>query len=603
MSEKKLRKRDEIPQEYKWNLEDMYASDELWEDETKKVSELAADIAGLDGKLSEDAGKLLEFFKKQDELIYYMGRIVVYSNERSHQDTAVSKYQAYVSKAESLSVEVASALSFADPQILQIPQEKLEQFYIAEPQLLHYKRAIDEIMRKKEHTLSQAEENILAQTGEMAAAPENIFSMFNNADMKFPYITDVEGNKIQITHGNFIDFLSSKDRSLRKQVFRAVYDSYKKWSNTVSTMYTSKLKNDVFYARVRKYDSPRAMYLADGDIPESVYDNLIETVHAHLPALHRYMSVRKKLLGVEHLHMYDLFAPIVDNAQTSYTYDEAKELVAKALAPMGEEYVSILKNGMESGWIDVYENENKRSGAYSWGAYGTHPYVLLNYVDNLDSVFTLAHEMGHAMHTYFSNENQSITYAGYLIFVAEVASTCNESLLMHYMLENCEDENEKKYLMAHYLDGFRTTLFRQAQFAEFEHIAHKKVQAGEPVTKEVLNQLWHDLNVQYYGPDMVVDDEISYEWMRIPHFYTPYYVYQYSTGYSAAVAFSSKILNEGKPAVDTYINNFLSGGCSKSPIELLKSAGVDMSTPKPVDEALKVFEQYLEQFEAATSKG
>ena len=602
MNEKKLRKRDEIPQEYKWKLEDMYASDELWEDETKKVSVLAADIAKLDGHLSDDAGKLLDFFKKQDELTYYMGRIVVYSNERSHEDTAVSKYQAYVSKAESLSVEVASALSFADPQILQIPKEKLEQFYTDEPQLLHYKRAIDETMRRKEHTLSQAEENILAQTGEMAAAPENIFSMFNNADIKFPYITDVEGNKIRITHGNFIDFLSSKDRSLRKQVFRGVYDSYKKWSNTVSAMYISKLKNDVFYATVRKYDSPRAMYLADGDIPESVYDNLIGTVHAHLPALHRYMSVRKKLLGVEHLHMYDLFAPIVDNAQTSYTYGQAKELVAKALAPMGEEYVSILKKGMESGWIDVYENENKRSGAYSWGAYGTHPYVLLNYVDNLDSVFTLAHEMGHAMHTYFSNENQSITYAGYLIFVAEVASTCNESLLMHYMLEHCDDENEKKYLMAHYLDGFRTTLFRQAQFAEFEHIAHKKMQAGEPVTKEVLNQLWHDLNVQYYGPDMVVDDEISYEWMRIPHFYTPYYVYQYSTGYSAAVAFSSRILNEGKPAVDTYINNFLSGGCSKSPIDLLKSAGVDMSTPKPVDEALEVFEQYLERFETAADK-
>ena len=525
---------------------------------------------------------------------------MVYANERSHQDTAVSKYQAYVSKAETLTVQASGALAFASPEILQIDDKRLESFYSESNELMHYKRAIDEIMRQKEHTLSAAEENILAQCGEIAAAPENIFSMFNNADIKFPYITDVEGNKIRITHGNFIDFLSSKDRSLRKQVFRGVYDSYKKWSNTVSMMYISKLKNDTFYARVRKYDSARAMYLSDGDIPESVYDNLIETVHAHLPALHRYMALRKKLLGVEHLHMYDLFAPIVDNVQTTYTYDEAKKLVAKALEPMGDEYVSTLKAGMESGWIDVYENENKRSGAYSWGAYGTHPYVLLNYADNLDSVFTLAHEMGHAMHTYYSNEHQSITYAGYLIFVAEVASTCNESLLMHYMLEHCEDENERKYLMTHFLDGFRTTLFRQAQFAEFEHIAHRKMQKGEPVTKDVLNELWYELNVQYYGPDMRVDDEISYEWMRIPHFYTPYYVYQYSTGYSAAVAFSKKILEEGKPAVDKYIGNFLCGGCSKNPIELLKSAGVDMSTPKPVDDALNVFEDYLKQFETAT---
>lgn len=600
MSEKRLQKRDEISDEYKWKLEDMYETDELWEAECEKASQLAEKLSGFKEHLADSAATLLDFFKKQDELSYYLERIVVYANERSHQDTAVSKYQAYVSKAETLTVQASGALAFASPEILQIDDKRLESFYSESNELMHYKRAIDEIMRQKAHTLSAAEENILAQCGEMAAAPENIFSMFNNADIKFPYITDVEGNKIRITHGNFIDFLSSKDRSLRKQVFRGVYDSYKKWSNTVSMMYISKLKNDTFYARVRKYDSARAMYLSGGDIPESVYDNLIETVHAHLPALHRYMALRKKLLGVEHLHMYDLFAPIVDNVQTTYTYDEAKKLVAKALEPMGDEYVSTLKAGMESGWIDVYENENKRSGAYSWGAYGTHPYVLLNYADNLDSVFTLAHEMGHAMHTYYSNEHQSITYAGYLIFVAEVASTCNESLLMHYMLEHCEDENERKYLMTHFLDGFRTTLFRQAQFAEFEHIAHRKMQKGEPVTKDVLNELWYELNVQYYGPDMRVDDEISYEWMRIPHFYTPYYVYQYSTGYSAAVAFSKKILEEGKPAVDKYIGNFLCGGCSKNPIELLKSAGVDMSTPKPVDDALNVFEDYLKQFEAAT---
>lgn len=599
MADTKLRKRSEIPEEYKWKLEDMYATDELWEEEADKLEKLGEEIAQFKGRLSDSADSLLAFMKKKDEISYYAGRVIVYSNQKSHQDTAVTKYQGYVAKAESVVVGVRSAMAFADPEILNISEDIIEQFYKDEPELLKYKRVIDEIQRRKAHTLSEAEEKILAAAGEVTSAPDNIFSMFNNADIKFPYITDVEGNKIQITHGNYIDFLLSTDKSLRKQAFQGVQNTYKKWSNTLAATYIAQLKNDNFYAKIRKYDSPRVMYLADGNIPESVYDNLIETVHAHLPALHKYMSIRKKMLGVESLHMYDLFVPIVDNADTRYTYEEAQELVVKALAPMGEEYVSTLKEGMESGWIDVYENENKRSGAYSWGAYGTHPYVLLNHVDNLDSVFTLAHEMGHAMHTYYSNQTQPITYSDYLIFVAEVASTCNESLLMHYMLENCNDENERKYLTCHYLDSFRTTLFRQAQFAEFEHIAHQKIADGETLTKEDLCQIWYDLNVLYYGPDMTVDEEIRYEWMRIPHFYTPYYVYQYSTGYSAAVAFSKKILDEGQPAVDTYIKNFLSGGSSKDPIELLKSAGVDMSSPEPVDAALKVFEEYLDKFEQA----
>lgn len=599
MADTKLRKRSEIPEEYKWKLEDMYATDELWEEEADKLEKLGEEIAQFKGKLSDSADSLLAFMKKKDEISYYAGRVIVYSNQKSHQDTAVTKYQGYVAKAESVVVGVRSAMAFADPEILNISEDIIEQFYKDEPELLKYKRVIDEIQRRKAHTLSEAEEKILAAAGEVTSAPDNIFSMFNNADIKFPYITDVEGNKIQITHGNYIDFLLSTDKSLRKQAFQGVQNTYKKWSNTLAATYIAQLKNDNFYAKIRKYDSPRVMYLADGNIPESVYDNLIETVHAHLPALHKYMSIRKKMLGVERLHMYDLFVPIVDNADIRYTYEEAKELVVKALAPMGEEYVSTLKEGMESGWIDVYENENKRSGAYSWGAYGTHPYVLLNHVDNLDSVFTLAHEMGHAMHTYYSNQTQPITYSDYLIFVAEVASTCNESLLMHYMLENCNDENERKYLTCHYLDSFRTTLFRQAQFAEFEHIAHQKIADGETLTKEDLCQIWYDLNVLYYGPDMTVDEEIKYEWMRIPHFYTPYYVYQYSTGYSAAVAFSKKILDEGQPAVDTYIKNFLCGGSSKDPIDLLKGAGVDMSSPEPVDAALKVFEEYLDKFEQA----
>lgn len=597
MSTKGIRKRSEIPAEFKWHLNDMFATDELWEEEARTTASLIDDISKYEGHISQEPAKLLEFLQKEEAILRHLDRLIVYSNQKSHEDTAVPKYQAYCSKAESIMIKAAGATSFARPEILAMSDETLQSFYEKEPGLLHFKRKIDEILRMKAHTLSPAEENILAKAKEIASAPENIYSMFDNADLKFPYVTDVEGNKIRITHGNFVDFLMEKDRSLRKQVFRSVYDSYKKWGNTLSATYTSCLKNDAFFASTRKYSSPRAMYLAEGDIPESVYDNLIKTVHAHLPALHKYISVRKKLLGVEHMHMYDIFAPVVPDVNISYSYEQAKDIVAKALEPMGEKYVSILKEGMESGWIDVYENENKRSGAYSWGAYGTHPYVLLNYTESLEGIFTLAHEMGHAMHTYFSNENQPYTYSAYLIFVAEVASTCNESLLMHYLLENSTDEKERKFLICHYLDSFRTTLFRQAQFAEFEHIAHEKVASGEAVTQEVLNQLWHDLNVEYYGPDMVVDDEISYEWMRIPHFYTPYYVYQYSTGYSAAVAFSDMILKQGKPAVDTYIENFLCGGCSKSPIELLKSAGVDMSTPKPVDDALNVFERYLDEFE------
>ena len=354
---------------------------------------------------------------------------------------------------------------------------------------------------------------------------------------------------------------------------------------------------EAFYAKMRNYPSVRAMHLHHGNIPESVYDNLIETVHKHLPAMHRYVALRKKLLGVDRLHMYDLYVPVVEENGKSYPYDEAKEIVKAALAPMGEEYVKVVSAGMDKDWVDVYENQNKRSGAYSWGAYGTHPYVLLNHQDNLDSVFTLAHEMGHAMHSYLSDKNQSITYAGYLIFVAEVASTCNEALLMHYLLENTTDEKDRKYLINHQLESFRGTLFRQTMFAEFEKIVHDRMAAGESLTKDDLCKIYHDLNVMYYGPDIIVDEEIDYEWMRIPHFYTSFYVYQYATGYSAAIAFSKKILEEGKPAVDRYIDKFLSGGGSKDPIDLLKDAGVDMSSPVPVDDALNVFESYLEMFE------
>ena len=597
MAEKILRKREDIPEEYKWKLEDMFASDEQWEQETEELLSSVQEVEKYKGRLGESAGNLYLYFKKLDELVYHADRVYVYANQRLHQDTTVAKYQGYSSKADAVLVSLQSAIVFADPEILTIPEQTIEQFYKDEPQLLHYKRKIDEIKRMKEHTLSETEEALLAQVGELAAAPGNIYSMFNNADIKFPYITDVEGNRIQITHGNYIDMLKSTDRSMRKQAFFGVYDTYKKWGNTVTATYLAQLKRDNFYAKVRKYSSAREMYLSKGNIPESVYDNLIKTVNSHLPALHRYMAVRKERLGVDKLRMYDLFVSVVDDVEKKYTYQQAKELVATALAPMGQEYVNTLKEGMEGGWIDVYENENKRSGAYSWGAYGTHPYVLLNHQDNINSVFTLAHEMGHAMHTYYSNSAQEITYADYLIFVAEVASTCNEALLMHYLFENTKDQTEKEYLIFHYLDKFRTTLFRQAQFAEFEHEAHRLLDNGQAVTMESLNKLYFDINARYYGPGLFYDQAIEYEWMRIPHFYKPYYVYQYSTGFSAAIAFSKMILEEGAPAVERYVNNFLKGGCSKDPIDLLAAAGVDMSTSKPIEDALDVFEQYLIKLE------
>lgn len=598
MNNNKVLKRDEISDEYKWNLEDMFASDALWEEEYEQTKELCNKIASYQGKLTESAATLLAYFQDTDEANYHLERIYVYANERYHQDTAVSKYQGYASRADSLMVMAESSSAFAEPEILEASAETINAFYKEQPELLKYQRAIDEILRKKAHTLSKEEEKILANAGEIAVGPENIFSMFNNADIRFPAIKDAEGNELPVSHGTFIQLMENKDRNIRKQAFESMYHTYQQFGNTVASIFTSHLKQEHFFAKTKKYDSVRAMHLDQGNIPEGVYDNLIETVHKHLPAMHRYMAERKKLLGVEELHMYDLYTPLIDDYDKKYTYEEAKETVLKGLAPMGEEYLSILKEGLSRGWIDVYENENKRSGAYSWGAYGTHPYVLLNHKDNLNSVFTLAHEMGHAIHTYYSNKTQPITYSGYLIFVAEVASTCNEALLMQYLMKNAADEKERRYLINHQLEEFRTTLFRQTMFAEFEQIVHKKIADGEALTQEALNKIYHDLNVLYYGPDVVVDEEIDHEWMRIPHFYTSFYVYQYATGYSAATAFSKLILEGGQPAVDRYVTNFLCGGCSKDPIELLKNAGVDMSTPEPVDAALQVFEEYLAMFTA-----
>lgn len=593
---KKLLKRDEIEEKYKWKLEDMYESDDLWNEEFDKAMKLSGELKEFAGKLGESPKTLLDFFKKSDELDYYVSRVYVYANQRYHQDTAVAKYQGFSAKADTLLVAASGATSFVNPEILSLDESLIKDFYEKEPELLKYKRLIDEINRSKSHVLTKDNEAILAQAGEIAMGPDNIFHMFNDADIKFPTIKDQNGKDVTISHGNYIHYMKNQDRRVREDAFKAMYNTYKKFGNTVAAIFISNLKQENFFSKVRKYSSSRAMELDHSNVPESVYDNLIETVHKHLPAMYEYMKNRKETLGVDKLHMYDIYVPLVGGVDKEYSFEEAKEIVSKALKPMGEKYVSILTEGMDSRWIDVFENENKRSGAYSWGSYGTHPYVLLNFQGNLNDVFTLAHEMGHSMHTYFSNSTQPITYAGYKIFVAEVASTCNEALLMHYLLENTDDKKVRKYLLNHQLEEFRTTLFRQTMFAEFEQIVHKKVQNGETLTQEELNKIYHDLNVLYYGDDVVIDEEIDYEWMRIPHFYTPFYVYQYATGYSAATAFSKLILEGGQEAADRYINEFLCGGSSKSPIELLKGAGVDMSSPVPVDEALNAFEEYLKEY-------
>lgn len=599
MAETRIRRREEIPDEYKWRLEDLFATEDEWEAEYGQTLGLAGALARYQGKLGTSVTNLLEFLGRRDALCFHRDRLYVYAHERYHQDTKETKYQGLAERADRMMTETEEALAFFAPEILAFPEESLGRFFEEEPRLEQYRRLIEEIRRDRDHVLSPEQEEILAMTGEMATAPRNIFSMINDADIHFHSFLDMEGNRVRVTHGNLSVLLKDRHRSTRESAWHSVHEAYQKWGNTVTAVFLANLKKDQFYAKVRRFSSARAMHLNEGNIPESVYDNLIETVHRHLPAMHRYVRLRKERLGLRRLRMYDMYLPLADAVDREYSWQDARELVIRALAPMGEEYLAIFSRAFDEGWIDVYENENKRSGAYSWSAYGTHPYVLMNYQSDLGSVFTLAHEMGHAIHSYYSAEAQPVTYAEYLIFVAEVASTCNESLLMSYLLEHSEDEREKTYLLNHQLEQFRTTVFRQTMFAEFEHIAHSRLAKGESVTRESLCKLYRELNQLYYGDALYIDADLEHEWMRIPHFYTPYYVYQYATGYSAAVALSDRIRKEGEPAVERYIDGFLKGGCSKDPIDLLRAAGVDMSKPEPVDQALCVFEEYLEAFEKA----
>ena len=592
----KLSKRLEISDEYKWKLEDIYESKKDWENDYQWVKESLPKAETIKGTLQQSADMLLNGLSTYSEVMEKVEKLFVYAHMKKDEDNGSSESQALLDRAQSLMVDAESVISFLVPEILAIPQSVLNEFLENNEALKVYDHYLSEITRQKDHILTAREEQILAMTGELAAAPSNIFSMINNADMRFPNVKDENGEDVELTKGRYVQFMESKDRSIRQNAFKALYATYAKQKNTIAATLNSSIKKDIFFSKMRNYSSDLEASLDSDNVPVSVYDNLIEAVGQNLDAMYHYMSLRKRTLALDELHMYDLYVPIIKDIDMKIPYSEAMEMVAAGLKPLGDNYQSILREGYSNGWIDVMENEGKTSGAYSWGCYDTHPYVLLNYQDSIDNVFTLAHEMGHATHSYLSNKNLPFINAGYKIFVAEVASTLNEILLTENLLNTLEDPRQKAYILNHYLEQFRGTVYRQTMFAEFEKIVHGMSESGQPLTNETLSAVYKDLNIKYYGSDMIIDDEISLEWARIPHFYTSFYVYKYSTGFCAAAALASQILNEGQPAVDRYLN-FLSSGGSDYPINLLKKAGVDMTSTDPVNEALKTFSSMVDKLE------
>lgn len=592
-----VKDRKDIDVKDTWNLESIYANNELWEEDYAALEKDAAEFAKLKGAIEADVSKIPAVLDAYYGLHRRLSKLSVYARMRFDQDTTDSTYQTMSAKIGSLGVKIGAASAFVEPEILSYSKEQLEAAEKENERTAYYGRKIEEMLRGQEHTLDAEKEELLAAAGDMAEAPDDIFSVLMNADMKYPDIVLEDGTHLPLTNSTYISYMESPDRVVREGAFKTLYGQIASLKNTFAAIYRGNLKQAKFYAQSRKYSSARAMYLADSNVPESVYDNLLSAVHEALPMMYRYVAVRKKVLGVDKLHMYDVYTPIVAAQNQTYEFEQAKQMVLEALKPMGEDYLSHAREGLENRWIDIYPNKGKKGGAYSWGCYDSQPFILLNYTKNLDSVFTLIHEMGHSIHSYYSITAQDYAYSDYKIFVAEVASTCNECLLMHDLLEKTTDKEQRKYLLNHYLDSFKGTLFRQTMFAEFEKTAHDYCAQGKPLTAEALSQMYLELNQKYFGPDMEKDEEIAYEWMRIPHFYTPFYVYQYATGYSAAVALSAKILKEGKPAVDAYMS-FLKGGESKDPIDLLKMAGVDMTTEKPVADALALFGELVAELEA-----
>lgn len=601
MQQKEIPLRSQQLKENCWAVEDIYPTEEAWSQALSESASLPEELAAYQGKLGESAETLLSYLTRMEEISHQADRLFVYAMLRADEDTANSTHQAMKGKCFSFLVSLSSATAFEGPELVAIPDETLDAFYAQEPGLTKYRRYLTKARLEKPHILSQAEEKLLAGAAEVGAAPSNIFNTLNNADMTFPAVTDREGVTYPLTNGSYISLMERSDRTLRENAFRSFYGVYESYANTLAASYNAEVRKNLFFAKARKYDSALAAAMEPVEVPEAVYHSLVDTVRKNLDKMHRYMGLRKKAMGLSELHMYDIYANMIPEAEEVVPFAQARDEVIDAMGILGEEYQSVLKSGFEARWMDIYENKGKRSGAYSCGCAGIHPFVLLNHKETLDSEFTLAHELGHAMHSYLSDKYQPSIYNEYVLFVAEVASTCNEALLMQYLLARTEDPKKRAVLINYFLEQFRTTLYRQTMFAEFELKAHEMAAAGETLTADNLKAMYLQLNKDYYGEETVVDEEIAIEWARIPHFYRNFYVYQYATGFSAAIAISQKIQKEGAPAVENYLK-FLSGGCSTDPVSLLKIAGVDMSTPAPVESALELFGRLIDELDALLTK-
>lgn len=597
MNSKELKTREQIDKKYKWNIEAMISDESTIDGDLERIKERAEEYAkDYAGKLTESAATLFKAFKDRDSIWRDLEKIFVYARMRRDENNAESRYQAMTNKCGAVIASVSACMSFFTPELLAASDDVILGYINEEEGLKEYEFAIRDTLRQKAHILSEAEENILAQMSEVTGATNEIFTMLNNADIKFGTITDEDGDQVEVTHGSYIKFMESHNRDVRKAAYNAMYDSYKELINTIASTYNYNTKTDVVGARIRKYESARAAALSGDNIPAEVYDNLISVVNENLPSMHRYVALRKKLLGLDKMYMYDMYVPLIKIPENDIPYEEGLDIIREALQPLGEEYIKKMNKGISEGWIDVYENKGKTSGAYSFGSYDSYPYILLNYTDTLKDVFTIIHEMGHSMHSRYTRDNQPYIYGSHSIFTAEVASTVNESLLMQHLFNKDPDIEMKKYLLNLHLEEFRTTLFRQTMFAEFEDITHKAIESGQVLTSDWMCEQYEALNTKYYGPAVEKDDTIKYEWARIPHFYNAFYVYKYATGYSAATAISGKILAEGEPAAKAYIE-FLKTGESDYPIELLKIAGVDMSKPDPIKAAMDTFNNLLDEFE------
>ncbi|WP_262173699.1 oligoendopeptidase F [Saccharococcus sp. Marseille-Q5394] len=593
----KVLTRDQVKVEETWRLEDIFPTDEAWEQEFKEIEELSGKAETFKGTLNQGAEALFEALSYRDTIYQRMGKLYTYAHLKGDQDTTNSFYQAMESRAKTLYVKISTALSYLTPELLSIPEEELNSLVENNENLKLYKHEFEEMNAYRAHILPAEQEAILAQMGEVTGSSSETFSMLNNADLTFPMVKDEDGEEAELSHGRYIRFLESKDARVREDAFKAMYGKYGEFKNTFASTLSGNVKRNNVNARIRKYTSAREAALSNNHIPEQVYDNLVNTINKNLGLHHRYVALRKKVLGLNELHMWDMFAPMVKDVEMKIPYEEATATMLESFHPLGEEYTSIVKEGLENRWVDVRENKGKRSGAYSSGSYGTNPYILMNWQDNVNNMFTLAHEFGHSVHSYYSRKNQPVNYSGYSIFVAEVASTVNEAILNDYLLKTIDDKQKRIYLLNHWLEGFRGTVFRQTMFAEFEHLIHQLDQQGVALTADKLSEEYAALNKKYFGEAVEEDKEIALEWARIPHFYYNYYVYQYATGFSAAVALSHQILSEGQPAVDRYINQFLKAGSSDYPIEVLRKAGVDMTSTQPIEEACKVFAERLAELE------